>query len=61
MHAEVLGRFKRRERWTQQKRLRMVGETFLPDNSVSRLAGVQDVPAWEVVSFMTNYHSISAM
>ena len=42
MHAEVLGRVKRRERWTQQQRLRMVEETFLPANSASRTVHVHD-------------------
>ena len=36
MHAKVLGRVLRRRRWPPEAR--MVEETFLPGNSVSRVA-----------------------
>ena len=38
VHAEVLGGVQRRRRWTPEEKLRMAEETFLPGNSVSRVA-----------------------
>ena len=43
VHAEVLGGVQRRRRWTPEEKLRMVEETFLPGNSVSRVARMHRV------------------
>lgn len=43
MHAEVLGGVQGRMRWTQEEKLRMAEETFLPGNSLSRLARMHGV------------------
>ncbi|SCY98000.1 Transposase [Novosphingobium aromaticivorans] len=43
VHAEVLGGVQRRRRWTPEEKLRMVEETFLPGNSVSRVARMHGV------------------
>ena len=43
VHAEVLGGGQRRRRWTPEEKLRMVEETFLPGNSVSRVARMHGV------------------
>ncbi len=43
VHAEVLGGGQRPRRWTPEEKLRMVEETFLPGNSVSRVARMHGV------------------
>ena len=43
VHAEVLGGVQRRRRWTPEEKLRMVEETFLPGNNVSRVARMHGV------------------
>ena len=51
MHAEVLGGVQRRRRWTPEEKLRMVEETFLPGNSVSRVARMHGVAPNQLFSW----------
>jgi len=43
VHAAVLGGVQRRRRWPPEEKLRMAEETFLPSNSVSRVARMHGV------------------
>ena len=51
VHAEVLGGVQRRRRWTPEEKLRMVEETFLPGNSVSRVARMHGVAPNQLFSW----------
>ena len=43
VHTEILVGVQRRRRWAPEAKLRMVEETFLPGNSVSRVARMHGV------------------